>query len=51
MRRYKAYEQRDHCYDFPMGHLGHMRTISPVRSPFAVLRPRIDLVNQYKKVD
>ncbi len=51
MRRYKAHEQRDHYYDFPMGHLGHLRTISPVKYTFAVPWLLIRLVNQYKRVD
>ena len=51
MRRYKPCEQRDHCNDFPIGHLGHLRTIRLVKSTFAVHWLQIDLANQYKRVD
>ena len=51
MRRYKPCEQRDRCYDFPIGHLGPLRTIIPVKSTFEVPWLRIHLANQYKGVD
>ena len=38
-------------YDFPKEHWGHLRTTSPVESPFAALRLRTDAAKRYKRVD
>ena len=38
-------------YDFPKEHWQHLRTTSPVESPFAALRLRTDAAKRYKRVD
>ncbi len=38
-------------YDYPKQHWRHLRTTTPVESPFATLRIRTDAARRYKKAD
>ena len=38
------------CYRFPREHWRHLRTTNVVESPFAALRLRTDVAQQFKKV-
>ena len=37
--------------DFPKEHWQHLRTTSPMKSPFAALRLDTNAANRYKRVD
>ena len=37
--------------DFPKEHWQHLRTASPMKSPFAALRLRTNAAKRYKRVD
>jgi len=46
----RDWEQMVTFYRFPKGHWKHLRTTTPVESPFAALRLRTDAAKRYKKV-